>query len=184
MDATQAGHLPEVDDFDTLYRAHFAFVWRALVHLGVAQASLEDAAQDVFLVVHRRRQDFAGRSAVRTWIYGITLRVARDYRRRVARKGGLEELPPELVSEGLTPHDELQRLRARQELSVLLRTLDDDQREVLVMVELLQLSVAEAAEALEIKLNTAYSRLRLAREGLERSVAREKARQQREIEHG
>ncbi len=50
--------------------------------LGVAEADIEDVCQEVFITVHRKLSEFEGRSALRTWLYGISLRVASDYRRR------------------------------------------------------------------------------------------------------
>ena len=80
---------PEADaaplDLVALYDAHAARVWRTALALGVERVDLDDAVQDVFMVLHRRADDFAGRSAVTTWIYGITRRVAADYRRRARR---------------------------------------------------------------------------------------------------
>ncbi len=60
-------------------------MWRNLHRLGVPSLVLDEAVQDVFLVVHRRRDEFAGRSSLRTWIFGIVLRVAKDYRRAAHR---------------------------------------------------------------------------------------------------
>ena len=61
-------------------------MFRVLRRLGVTEASAEDALQDVFFVAWRRRSDFEGRAALRTWLYGIALRVARDYRRQRDRR--------------------------------------------------------------------------------------------------
>src|SRR5688572_24262740 len=61
-----------------LYEEHFQFVWRSLRRLGVREADVPDAVQDVFLVVHRKLPEFEGRSKVTTWLFGIALRVARD----------------------------------------------------------------------------------------------------------
>jgi hypothetical protein len=70
----------------TLYERHFGFVWRNLRRLGVPEAVAEDAAQDVFLVVHRRQGSYDARwSRVETWLFGIVLRVARNHRRRLRR---------------------------------------------------------------------------------------------------
>ena len=85
---------------DAVYRENFSTVWRGLRRLGVPERSLEDAAQDVFLIVHRRANDFEGRSSVRTWIYGIAVRVAKDYRRAEARHSQrVEQLAAHLVTE-------------------------------------------------------------------------------------
>ena len=66
---------------EKIYAEHVAMVWRALRRLGVPETSIEDAVQDVFLVAHRRAGEFEGRSSVKTWLYGIALRVAKDHRR-------------------------------------------------------------------------------------------------------
>src|SRR4051812_40957718 len=78
----QAGERPSAPvsfDFETVYEEHFDLVWRTLERLGVASSAVDDALQDVFLVVHRRLGGFEGRSSLRTWIFGITLRIASDY---------------------------------------------------------------------------------------------------------
>ncbi|HSD87703.1 MAG TPA: sigma-70 family RNA polymerase sigma factor, partial [Kofleriaceae bacterium] len=68
--------------FDEVYAAHFAFVWRVLRTFGVPDAALEDAAQDVFVVVHRRLPEFEGRAAITTWLFAIARRVAGAHRRK------------------------------------------------------------------------------------------------------
>ena len=72
--------------FDEVYAAHFGFVWRVLRTFGVPAASLEDAAQDVFVVVHRRLPEFEGRAAITTWLFAIVLGVARNHRRSQRRR--------------------------------------------------------------------------------------------------
>src|SRR5215831_12264435 len=65
-----------------VFRELAPFVWRALRRLGVAERDVEDVCQEVFMVVHRKIGEFEGRSTVRTWVYGIAIRVASDYRKR------------------------------------------------------------------------------------------------------
>jgi len=143
--------------FAEVYESCVKLVWRNLRRLGVPEAALEDAAQDVFLVVHRRLPEFEGRSSLRTWIFGIVLRVAARHRRK-ARGVAVRETP--------IPNELGQALSAPAHEGPFER-LDDERRALLIMVDLEQTSVAEAAEALEINLNTAYSRLRAARRAFE-----------------
>src|SRR5579862_8272818 len=73
--------------FDDVYERHIDFVWRILRRLGVPARSLDDAAQDVLLVVHRRLGSFDGRAPLRRWLAGICVRVARqEYRTRRRRQ--------------------------------------------------------------------------------------------------
>lgn len=159
------------------YRDHHAYVHRALGRLGVAPDLVDDALQDVFLVVHRRLAEFAGRSSLRTWLFAIALRVARKYRARAARRPGPLDVSP--VDLRASPEDHADRRRALAVLDGLLAELPDERREVLVLCEVEKLSAPEAAEVLGLKLNTVYSRLRLARQDFDRAVQRLQARAQR-----
>jgi RNA polymerase sigma-70 factor, ECF subfamily len=164
-------------DFEVIYRDHLRVVWRALTRLGVPPASLEDAAQDVFLVVHRRHADFEGRSTLGTWIYGIALRVARDYRRREERKRRLVEIPEDLPTALADPLEVSSTRQARQTLYALLDELDDEKREVLVMAQLEQMSVPEVATVLGMNVNGVYARLRAARIQFEKALSRHRVRE-------
>src|SRR5262245_8429480 len=71
-------------DFAEVYEEHFTFVWKSLRRLGVPPASVDDAAQDVFVVVHRKLETFEGRSSLKTWLFGIAHLIALGYRKRPA----------------------------------------------------------------------------------------------------
>jgi RNA polymerase sigma-70 factor (ECF subfamily) len=163
-------------DFTRLYEEHFAFVWRSLRRLGVATDQLDDAVQDVFLVVHRRLAEFEGRSSHRTWLFGIAVRTAGTLRRRNARKPTepLGEDVPDQRAEGVTEATHAARLVQR-----LLDELDDERRAVFVLAELEQMTAPEISEALSVNLNTVYSRLRLARRDFEAALKRHQSRSSR-----
>lgn len=78
-----SGALPS---FDELYDEHVDRVFRALHRFGVADDAVEDAVQDVFVIAYRKLESFEGRSALSTWLYGIALQVARNYRRSARRR--------------------------------------------------------------------------------------------------
>lgn len=158
--------------FEDVYESCFSFVWRGLRRLGVPESAAEDAAQDVFLAIHRRLPDFEGRSTLRTWVFGFVLRVARDHRRGAARKGGSDPLTDGIADMAPGPMDRLERTEELRLLDAALSALDDDRRAVFVMGEIEQMTAPEMAEVLGIPLNTVYSRLRLARRDLEREVER------------
>jgi len=166
-----------VPQFREIYDQYFEFVYRGARRLGVHPRSLDDAAQDVFLVVHRKLGDFEGRSSIKTWLYGITRRVAKDYRRRAGRKEkGLVStdgpIGNQLTSSQNSPDENAARRQAAATLEAILANLDDARREVFVLAEMEQMTAPEIAEALSLNLNTTYSRLRTARAEFEKAVAR------------
>jgi RNA polymerase sigma-70 factor (ECF subfamily) len=172
-------HAAAVPAFDEVYAAHVGFVWRVLRTLGVPEAQIEDAVQDVFVVVHRRLGEWQGRAAITTWLFAIARRVAQAHRRRASRNAASpveplsEQLADQLVDErdgGGDPFAEMSRAQAAATVLAILEQLDDDKRMVFALVELEQLSVPEVARMLDINLNTAYSRLRLARAAFEAAV--------------
>ncbi len=165
--------------FAALYKEHFPFVWRNLRRLGVPESGLRDAAQDVFMVVHRRSNEFEGRGTLQAWLFSILRRVAADHRRHSRRKDLTDAQLTDTLEDPGEPGPESRAARgeAVQLLMKLLDSLDEEKRDLLVLVDLEGLSVPEAAQAVNCNLNTAYSRLRVARqlmqEGLELHRAEE-----------
>jgi RNA polymerase sigma-70 factor, ECF subfamily len=160
-----------------IYREHFHFVWRTVRRLGVPPASVDDAVQDVFVVVHRRLRDFEARSSVKTWLFGIALRVAKDHRRALRRKGGHDPLGDDLLDHRPGPVEMVAQAEAVELLDRLLDRLSDERRAVFVLAELEQMTAPEIAEALGVGVNTVYSRLRAARADFEAAVAKLERRQ-------
>ncbi len=179
--AASAGARVALPSFEELYDQHFAFLWRSARRLGVNEGALDDVLQETFVIVHRRLPDFEGRSSLRTWIFGILLRVVRDHRRSLRRKSpgeraGTEAVDPEtLTANDSSPHERAAKAEAVRVLYMLLDQMDDDKREVFVLAELEQMTAPEIAEALEMNANTVYTRLRAARADFEKAVARHRA---------
>src|SRR5687767_10406607 len=120
-----------------LYRAHFGYVWQVVRKLGVDATAAEDAAHDVFMVVHRRWRDFEGRSTTRTWLFAISRRVAYRYRRtreRAARRRAALMLVPPL--EPASPDAEVARQEAWKSLLAFLDVLEHKHREAFVLGEI------------------------------------------------
>lgn len=152
--------------FQALYHQHFDFVWRSLRRLGVAPASVEDAVQDTFIVVHRRIADLRPDASAKAFLFAIALRVAHDYRRSARRKA-TEKLDEDALStREAGPFDRLAKAEATRVLERFLDSLDDDKRAVFASAELEGMTAPEISEALQVPVNTVYSRLRLARERL------------------
>jgi len=170
--------------FEEVYDEYARFVWRALVRLGVSSSDVEDVVQDVFIVIHRRLGEFRQESTLRTWVYGIAVYVARNYRRTGARRnhgpstpgadGEQAERLPEAAERA--PDALLARAQAAKLLIELLEDLEQDSREV--FAELEEMTAAEIAEVLTLNPNTVSSRLRIARRAFDQAVRRHRARDQ------
>ncbi len=160
--------------FAEVYRMHYDFVWRCIRRLGVPSAWVDDATQEVFVIVHRRLRDFDGGRSLRSWLFGILRKVAAAQRRRVAKSANPPAAPH--PAHGGDPEEEVARQQAADWVERFLSQLDEEQRAVFVLVQCEGVSVVEAAEVMGTKANTAYSRLRLARRRFERALQRSEAR--------
>lgn len=156
-------------EFRRFYAEHFAFVWRTLRRFGVPEASLDDAAQDLFVIVHRRFG--AWEDSQRAWLYTVARRVAsRHHRSRHRHERKLAQL--RLVTGGAGPAsggspERLAGARAELErVAAAVDALEPGRRQVYILMEIEGFSAPEAAEALGCKLNTVYSRLRRARKDM------------------
>lgn len=162
-------------EFEALYHEHFEFVWRTLRRFGVPTAALDDASQDVFVVVHRRFGAWEQRASIRAWLFGVSKRIASKHRRgleRHARK--VAALPEPAAARELD-----ERVADRDRLERIARAIDKlapERREVYVLADLEGLSAPEIADALGCKLNTVYSRLRRARADLDIALAEQGSR--------
>jgi RNA polymerase sigma-70 factor (ECF subfamily) len=150
-------------DMGAVFDENFDYVWNTLRRFGVREADLEDLVQDVFLKIYVRSADYDSTRPLRPWLFGFAYRVAADYRRLARHRVEAHSGPRDVaaaqpsVDERIESHEE--RILVRQALE----SVDLDRRAVLILHDLDELPVPEIADALGIPLNTAYSRLRLAR---------------------
>ena len=161
--------------FEQVYAETFPAVWRTTRRLGVVEDAIDDVVQEVFVTVYRRLHQFEGRCSVKTWVFGILVRVVNNYRRTRRRKGqghatsAVVGDPHELVDPTPSPLELFSRREAGQVLRQILTKLDDDKAEAFVLAEIEGLTVPEIAEAIGANVNTVYSRLRAARKDFERA---------------
>jgi RNA polymerase sigma-70 factor (ECF subfamily) len=161
--------------FRELYENHVDFVWRNLRRLGVREADAEDRTQEVFVVAHRRFDEFEDRGhGPRAWLFQIVLRVASDARRHRRRHPEEPDGGDALSQASVEPPqaDALARREALSRLDAALQSIEVGRRAVLVLHEIEEMTAPEIARVLGIPLNTVYSRLRVARGELEQALTR------------
>jgi len=150
--------------FRDVFEAELPYVCQSARRLGVPERDVEDVAHDVFVAVHRHLDDWDAERPIRPWLFGFAFRVASAYRRRAGNRHERVEQPPDVADQRPRADQLMEDEQRRRLVLEALDALDDDKRAVFVMHSLDGHAVPEIAAALEIPLNTAYSRLRLARE--------------------
>jgi len=158
--------------FRALFEAELGFVYRVLRRRGVTERDLPDACQETFLVVHRKLDGWRGEGTLRSWLYGIAVKVAAGQRRRAhVRRELLDDALPERAAPGALVESAEQRETLRL-VEAALAELTEDRREVFALYELEGLTMREVADALAISENTAFSRLYGARDEVRAYVTR------------
>lgn len=169
--------------FSAIYRTYFDFVWSSVRRLGVGEESVDDVVQEVFVIINSRLHTLQQPDSLRSWVYGVVRRTVSGYHRtrRAKAAHGLEvEIIDEtLAATALSPFEQSAQNDQLALLGRLLGELDDSKREVFALAEIHEMTVPEIANALEIPVNTAYSRLHAARQAFERALARHTAREKR-----
>ena len=168
--AEQTSH----EAFGDAYRQHFVHVWHTLRRLGVRERDLEDVAHDTFIVAHQRLHTFDQERPIRPWLSGIAWRLASDYRRKARYRLEVVGHAREPASGRGGPDKDAEKSEAQRRVGKALEELPEEQRIVLIMKEIDGFSVPEIAEALDLPLNTLYSRLRLGRGRFRQAVLRDK----------
>lgn len=149
--------------FSVIFDQHYDYVFHSLLRLGVRESDVEDVAHEMFLTVYRKLDDLDTTRSPKPWLFAFAARFAADHRRLARHRatGGDAELAR------LPSHDSPEEAASRAQTARLalgaLEALTAELRTVFVAYELDELPMKEIALALEIPLNTAYSRLRLAR---------------------
>lgn len=157
----------EREAFDALVVRHQAAVFRFARAATEGAAAAEDVLQETFLAAWRAAGTFQGRSAVRTWLLTIARNQAWHQREREARLP-MDDVPlPELGEAAgwgdQNPEEGVLRSQRRECLARALEALGPEEREILVLRELEELTGEETAAALGIGLAAMKSRLHRAR---------------------
>jgi RNA polymerase sigma-70 factor (ECF subfamily) len=149
----------------SMFEAHYRSIWRALRRLGVPEARVDDAAQEVFVVATRRIADIElGKE--KAFLFSTALLVAKDvHRSRVRRREDVDDVAVDgAVDPVPSSEDLIERKRARERLDRALGAMDFDLRTVFVLFEVEEMTLTEIADLLAVPRGTVSSRLRRARE--------------------
>ena len=170
-----------VPSFQAVYARYFDFVWASARRLGVDSSAIDDVVQEILIAIHGNLHTLQRPEALKSWVYSVTRRTVSNHHRAVRARGGKTTtvVDDQLESHQPTPYEVTQKNSELLLLANLLAELDEPKRELFVLVEIEEMTVPEVADALDIPVNTAYSRLRAARLAFEAAIARHDARAKR-----
>jgi len=148
--------------FQRVYASEFLYVWNSARRLGVAEADLPDLTHDIFVQALRALPGYDAARPLRPWLFGIALRVVSGFRRLERNRREVLGQSIEAIDPARGAAEGLEAAEERRLVQTILNGMKLPRRTVFIMHELNGHSVREIADALEIPLATAYTRLRLA----------------------
>jgi len=150
--------------FATIFEQEFDYVWFTLKRFAVSERDLEDVTHDVFIRVYGHLDEYDPDRPLRPWLFGFAYRTASEYRRRAYHRAETFEDRVEAADPSPSVADDLVTRETLRLVWRALNEIDLDRRAVFVLHVIDGCPIPEVSHALGIPLNTAYSRLRLARE--------------------
>lgn len=162
-------------EFRKMFEAELPWVLTTLRRLGVPPGDLADLAQEVFVTVHGLLDDYDDSRPVRPWLFTIAYRIARRHCARARHSREIspsEEVEAQFADATPLADARLESEQTKAAVRAALERIDLPRRSVLILCDLEGLTVPDAATTLGIPLNTAYSRLRRAREELTAALSK------------
>ena len=170
--------------FETVYHGYFRQVVGWMRAMNVPAGDMEDAAQEVFLVVRRKLSRFDGDNLA-GWLFRIADLTARNYRRLAWFKHLFTRAPSEDPGEAWTmsntPAVTLEQKEDQRALTRMLAGMSAKRRETLILFEVEGYSGQEIAALQGVPIKTVWTRLHHARKDLVEQVAAARRRHEREM---
>jgi RNA polymerase sigma-70 factor (ECF subfamily) len=161
--------------FTELVRRHEGRVFAVAMRMLGREEDALDAAQDAFLTVYRKAEQFRGESAFTTWLHRITVNACYDILRKKARQPLLRAVGEDEreAEPGPPVEDHAAAVAGDIDVERALQEIPDDFRAVLILADVHDLPYEEIATILEIPTGTVKSRLHRGRAALGRAMGLE-----------
>ncbi len=160
-----------VDDFQHFFLEHYGFVRRCTRRFGVPEAHADDAAQEVFMVAHRRKGDYEG-GAPRPFLRGVAWRVCANVRRRLNVR---DQRSTSVSVEAVEAPDRSDASVAKKERAQVVRrclaTMDPARSEAFQLLVVEGLHATEVAKILNTSTHAVYRHVRAAKLALSAAIA-------------
>ena len=155
--------------FETLLRAHEAMVTRTALRLTGNRQDAQDAAQEVFLRLHRSLGRMDDSRNLTGWLYRVTVNVCRDILRKRRNIDSLDDV--QVAAPGCA-EAEVNRAQQLKMVEEALRTLPEKERAAVTLRDIEGLSTHDVAEILGSSEATVRSQISAARLKIRKMVRR------------
>ena len=170
--------------FAELVRAYRSAVYGYLVRCGVPSGSRDDLFQEIFLKVHGAAKSYAPERDLKPWLFTIVANTVRShFRKKKVEAIVFSETEAAAADQTSDAPSSEQLTEAKETAAWIEKALEKlplEQREVMVLSCIENMSMGDVAAALELSVNTVKTHLRRARLALASDLARRKLRTERE----
>lgn len=158
--------VPAPIDIQAIYSDHAPFIGRLIRRLTGDGPHTDDLLQETFIVLSRKPDALADRSAARPFLYGIARRLCMRHNRASRRLAFFRDrlsAEPQRAGGTEPPDEGIERRERAAAVRAVMESLPLKQREVFVLFELEGLDGQAIAELVGIPVNTVWTRLHQAR---------------------
>lgn len=167
--AVLGGEAKAFGDLVARYQKLVASVaWR----YGVRREEIEDVVSEVFFKVYRNLGRYRPDHPFSTWLYRLAANHVVDHGRRQRREAGRTEMPEQIVDTTPGPHKNAEGRERADLVRSALQDVTPRYREVLFLVYIEGMLVADVARQLGLPQGTVKSRLKRGRDALRRILVR------------
>jgi RNA polymerase sigma-70 factor (ECF subfamily) len=160
----------DLQAFEQIMREHDRQVFRVALRILGSVEDAQDAAQDVFLRLHRSLGRIDEGRGLGAWLYRVTVNVCTDALRTRRKLIPIEDVAP--VSRELTPLGHSEQREMRQRVTDALARLPEKERAAVVLREIEGLSTSEVAAILGSTEGTVRAQISMARTKLRKWLHR------------
>src|SRR5512140_2056047 len=168
--------------FRELIEGHRDRVYNITYRMLGSRAEAEDVAQEVFITIFKTIETFRGDSKFSTWLYRVTVNHCKNRIKYLARRHDRDRDELDETSNGVNgaiggpapqaPDRALEGQQMEKLLQQAIESLDDEQRMVVVLRDVEDLSIEEICEITGLPDGTVKSRLHRARLVLRKKMQR------------
>jgi len=157
---------------------------RVLISSGLSTDSADDIAQDSFIKAWKNLDSFRGDCSFSTWLFRITVNTARDSIRSASRHATVsltrasddddesEQWDVPVTSGDQIPEDALDKKEQILAVRRAIEALPDEQKQVIIMRDIHELSYQTIADSLGLELGTVKSRINRGRAALKEVLSK------------